>query len=232
VDPALRRLISAGDFTSPIIVGIWNTANRLGEYLPEAALDDSRTRARVNRFIRRFRGKHRFEVCGDAYLAFIVEELKPRVDAEFRTQTGQSDTFIAGSSMGGLISLYSVCRYPQIFCGAGCVSTAWNFGRGVLVPWFGANLPDPADHRLYFDLGGRESILPWVNRQLLKSQARLDEFAREAGYRDGETLSSLTFPGRKHNEAAWRLRVEGMFEFLLANSKPDRELRYVSPVYT
>ncbi|MBN2045428.1 MAG: alpha/beta hydrolase [Anaerolineales bacterium] len=215
VDPALQRLIASADFTPPIVVGIWNTDNRLGEYMPEKPLEDPKSRARVESFIRRFRGEHQFEVCSDAYLAFIVEELKPWVDDQFCTLPDQANTHIAGSSMGGLISLYAVCQYPGVFCGAGCVSPAWNFGRGVLVPYFGQRLPDPAHHRLYFDMGSKETPLPWVNWGLLKAQARMDTFCREAGYTDQKSLLTLTFPGGKHHESAWRERVEGMIRFLI-----------------
>ena len=117
--------------------------------------------------------------------------------------------------MGGLISLYAVCRYPEVFSGAGCISTAWNFGRGVLIPYFSQILPDPANHRLYFDMGGKETDIALVNRRLLKDQARIDDFARQAGYVDGESLLTLVAHGHKHHESAWQKRVDEVFKFLL-----------------
>ena len=104
VAPAVKRLMAAENFTPPIVVGIWNTANRLGEYMPEKPMGDPAVLARVIRFIRRIPGGVQFDLCGDAYLAFIVDELKPWVDAEFRTLENSRNTHIAGSSMGGLIS--------------------------------------------------------------------------------------------------------------------------------
>jgi predicted alpha/beta superfamily hydrolase len=215
VDPAIQRLISEGDFTPPIVVGIWNSENRLGEYMPEEPLEDPVTRTRVERFIRGLRGDFQFDVCSNAYLSFIVEELKPQVDSEFRTLADQPHTHIAGSSMGGLISLYAVCRYPETFCGAGCVSTAWNFGSDLMRLWFATHLPDPATHRLYFDIGGKETGLPWINRRLLKTQSRMDENARQVGYVDGDSLLTIVAKGAKHHESAWQERVEGMIGFLL-----------------
>ena len=215
VDPALRKLIASGEIEAPIVVGIWNTANRLGEYMPEQPLADPAARAEVDRFIHKFRGEFEFELVSDAYLAFIVEELKPWVDAEFRTRPGQPDTHIIGSSMGGLISLYAVCRYPQVFRGAGCISAAWHFGQDAHIPWFGAHLPDPNTHRLYFDMGGREDVWPKANRTLLRKQAEVDELARQRGYRDGDTLLTLVFPKDKHHETSWRARLHNPLKFLL-----------------
>lgn len=61
----------------------------------------------------------------DHYLEFLVAELKPFIDSQYRTLPGQPHTFIMGSSMGGLISLYATLEYPHIFAGAGCLSTHW-----------------------------------------------------------------------------------------------------------
>jgi predicted alpha/beta superfamily hydrolase len=215
VDPAIKRLIAAGNFTPPIVVGIWNTANRLGEYLPEAPMQNPKVLARAIRLSRRRLGDIQFDLKSDTYLAFIVEELKPWVDTEFSTLADQPNTHIAGSSLGGLISMYAVCQHPDVFCGAGCVSTAWNFGRDSMIPYFSKHLPDPSTHRLYFDMGGKETHRPYMNRQLLKDQSRMDKITREAGYHDNKSLLSLTFPKHKHDESAWRERVEGMIEFLI-----------------
>ena len=215
LDPALRSLIEAGEIEAPIVVGIWNTDNRLGEYMPEQTLQDAGARAEVEKFIKQFRDEFVYELAGDAYLAFIVEELKPWVDAGFRTRPEQADTHLIGSSMGGLISLYAVSRYPEIFYGAACLSTAWHIGGDAHIPWFGAHLPDPNRHKLYFDMGGRENVWPKANRTLLKKQAEMDEVARAAGYRDGESLLTMVFPNDKHHETYWRARLDQPLKFLL-----------------
>ncbi len=215
IDPSLRKLLAAGEISPPIVVGIWNTANRLGEYMPEAPLASPEARIKVEKFLEQYRRDFPYKQAGDVYLAFIVEELKPWVDVEFRTLQDQLNTHIAGSSMGGLISLYAVCRYPEVFCGAGCLSTAWHVGQGVPLPWFEENLPDPKDHKLYFDMGGREDVWPKANHTLLRMQSEVDEYARRAGYRDDDTLLTLVFPKHRHHESAWRKRVDGVFRFFL-----------------
>lgn len=218
IDPALLSLIEDDEITPPIVVGIWNTENRLGEYMPEAPLADPTARAKVDQFLKKFRDKFRFDLAADAYLAFIVKELKPYIDANFRTLTDQPNTHIAGSSMGALISLYAVCRYPEVFCGAGCLSSAWHFGQGALPAWFEIHFPSPENHKLYFDMGGREDVWPKANHTLLRIQSQVDEIARQAGYRDDQNLLTLVFPKHKHHESAWRQRVGGMFRFFLGKA--------------
>lgn len=215
IDPALLSLIAAGEIPAPIVVGIWNTPNRLGEYMPEQPLEDPQTRTEVDAYMERYRQDFEYELAGDAYLAFIVDELKPWVDGTFRTRSGQSDTSIIGSSMGALFSLYAVCQYPEVFHGAGCLSSAWHIGHAALIPWFASHLPDPADHKLYFDMGGRENVWPKANRTLLRNQVEIDKAARAAGYRDGETLLTLVFPKDKHHETYWKERINDVFRFLL-----------------
>ncbi|MFN2144466.1 MAG: hypothetical protein ACK2T7_03900, partial [Anaerolineales bacterium] len=89
------------------------------------------------------------------------------------------------------------------------------FGRGGLLSWFDENLPDPAEHRLYFDMGSKETGYPWVDRKLLKSHRIMDGFCRQAGYQDENSLLTIVAKGAKHHESAWRERVEGMIGFLL-----------------
>ena len=60
---------------------------------------------------------------GDEYVDFLVKNLKPFIDKHYRTLPGKKDTYIAGSSMGGLISLYAVLKYPAVFGGAGIFSS-------------------------------------------------------------------------------------------------------------
>ena len=61
----------------------------------------------------------------DNYLKFLTQELKLYIDSNYSVLSNQQNTFIAGSSMGGLISMYAVCEYPNIFGGAACISTHW-----------------------------------------------------------------------------------------------------------
>lgn len=222
IDEALSGMIRRGEVRPPIVVGIWNTENRLGEYMPEAALPDEIARTRMERFIHKVT-QSPYELMGDAYLRFIVEELKPFIDQNYPTLPGPDSTFLMGSSMGGLISLYGLCCYPEVFGGAACLSNAWRFGR-VLLPYFQDVLPDPAGRKLYLDMGGREYNWErplrkwWLMRLLLYRHRKFAQIVQAAGYRQGANLLTPVFPEDQHDERAWRRRVHIPLRFLLAEA--------------
>ena len=205
VDEAMTRLADRGEVRAAIVVGIWNTPKRREEYMPQRAVQ----------------GKVHFNVPGaddldpqdiisDRYLAFLVKELKPFVDATFRTLPGRADTFVMGSSMGGLVSQYSMSRYPEVFGGAGCVSTHWPAGNGIALDDFAAHLPDPATHKYWFDYGTAT-----LDALYEPYQQRADEILRKAGYVEGQNWITRRFEGAEHSEKAWRQRVDQPLVFLL-----------------
>jgi predicted alpha/beta superfamily hydrolase len=205
VDETMTRLIAEGEIREAIVVGVWNSTLRREEYMPQRAV-----KGHVTFNVPGVSGVPAEVIISERYLAFLVDELKPFIDANYRTLPGRADTFIMGSSMGGLVSQYAMSRYPDVFGGAGCVSTHWPAGDGIVVDDFGAHLPDPATHRYYFDFGtgtldaGYESY-----------QRRADELLRKAGYVEGENWITLKFEGAEHSEKSWRLRVDRPLRFLL-----------------
>ena len=207
IDGAMTRLIEAGDIREAIVVGVWNTPLRFAEYMPKAPVRTETVSSGVEgRLIGRAE-----DIRSDGYLHFLVDELKPFIDAQYRTLPGRDDTFVMGSSMGGLISAYAVAQYPDVFGGIGAVSTHWPACDGCVVDWLGAHLPDPRTHQLYFDHGtaGLDALYP-------PHQARMDAALRAGGYIEGENAMTRRFEGADHNEAAWRARVEIPLRFLLA----------------
>jgi predicted alpha/beta superfamily hydrolase len=146
----------------------------------------------------------------DAYLRFLVDELKPFVDATYRTLPGRDDTFVMGSSMGGLISLYALCEYPQVYGGAGCLSTHWPAGDGIVIDYLAETLPPPGHHKIYFDYGTET-----LDAQYEPYQRRADQVMRAAGYTEGVEWMTRRFDGAAHDEAAWQARVHVPLEFLL-----------------
>jgi predicted alpha/beta superfamily hydrolase len=150
---------------------------------------------------------------GDAYLAFLLETVRPAVDAAFRTRTDREHTGIAGSSMGGLISLYAFFHPSAAFGFAGLLSPSlWFAGRAALA--FVRDQPYRPG-RLYIDIGTREGSV-----QLL-DVARLREMLIEKGYRKGTDLLTVVEQGGRHNEAAWSRRFRRAARFLLG--QPDAE---------
>ena len=205
VDEVMTSLIEKGAVRDAIVVGIWNTPKRRDEYMPQ----------------RPVQGKIKFNVPGaedldasdiisDRYLEFLVKELKPFIDATYRTLPGRADTYVMGSSMGGLVSQYAMSQYPDVFGGAGCVSTHWPAGNGIALDDFAAHLPDPATHRYWFDYGTAT-----LDALYEPYQKRADEILRKAGYVEGQNWITRKFEGAEHSEKAWRLRVDQPLVFLL-----------------
>lgn len=210
VDKAVARLVEAGKIPSMIVVGVWNNGDmRWREYMPQKVFEAAGFERRREAVLERAGG----EPISDAYLRFLVEEVKPFVDANYPTLPDQRNTFIMGSSMGGLISLYAISQYPDVFYGAGCVSTHWSAGRDELVGEMAKMLPDPKSHRLYFDHG-----TVGLDAEYEPFQLRMDTYLRKAGYTERNWMTRK-FEGADHNEAAWRARVEIPLEFLLGHYK-------------
>ena len=105
VDEAIMRGVDRGAHEAAIVVGAWSSNQRTREYSP----------------------------WHDAprYARFLIEEIMPRVNAEFRTRTDRDNTFVMGSSMGGLLSYYLVMNHSDVFSACGCVSTHVPFSQGM-----------------------------------------------------------------------------------------------------
>ncbi len=203
-DETMTRLIRQQRVRPAIVVAIWNTAKRYQEYMPAKPLSGT---SHSNGFGSTVQNS---EIISDAYLRFLVTELKPFIDRTYRTRPGRADTFTMGASMGGLISAYAMTQYPDVFGGAACLSTGWPVADGAVIEYLRGHAPDPATHRFYFDLGTATldaMFPPW--------QARADSVLHKAGYVDGRNYLSRTFPGAEHNERAWRDRLEIPLRFLL-----------------
>jgi alpha-glucosidase len=140
---------------------------------------------------------------GDKYVDFLVKTLKPFIDKRFNTLPDKKNTFIAGSSMGGLISLYAVLKYPEVFGGAGIFSPAFWTADDLDkdVTRLGPNIKS----KLFFYAGGNEGdkMVPDMKRiaQKIKSVSR------------AKTLEIID-PEAKHNEAAWRKHFPYFYKWL------------------
>ncbi|MGB3456290.1 MAG: alpha/beta hydrolase-fold protein [Litorimonas sp.] len=195
-----------------IVVGIHsNSETRGSDYLPQKA-----ALAKPDAFLEDIGEMKPEYLNADAYLQYLVEEVKPHIDARYRTRPGREDTTVMGSSMGGLISLYAVTEYPEVFGAAGMLSTHFTFGRGALIPWFEGRLPDPATHRLYFDFGTET-----LDRGYEPYQDQMDALVEAAGYERGVNWTTRKFEGDDHSERAWRNRIHIPLAFLLNGDDTD-----------
>lgn len=220
VDEAITRMAARGDLRDTIVVGIVNTAARFSEYFPQkvAAHLPEAYRAAV---LEMAGGALR----GDAYLRFIVEELKPAIDRRFRTLTGAADTSVMGSSMGGLISLYAIGEYPRVFGQAACLSIHLPLAAPMapysrppegpeavaraLRAWLAGSAFDPTRNRVYLDHG--TMTLDAAYPPFVKA---VDAMLPTLGWVPGRTFELRSFTGTEHNERAWRERIDIPLAFL------------------
>lgn len=213
IDSVAGALIESGNIKPAIIVGIYSTdTTRLGDLMPEKPLqylqDDS-----IKNFIAMMcRGQYR----ADEYLAFIVNTLRPEINSNFSTDTSLVATTVMGSSMGGLISIYAMCEYPDVFGAAACLSTHWTGALGgnedfpsAMKRYLAEKLPQDSLHRLYMDNGD----CPYDSVYIPYYQ-QMTELADSLGY-SGTRLKTGIFTGHAHNELSWSQRVDIPLEFLL-----------------
>jgi predicted alpha/beta superfamily hydrolase len=186
IDESMRDLMLMGD-PGAIIVGIDNSAERLDEYSPWVNPN--------------YGGGE-----GEAYIDFIKNTLKPYVDANYRTLTNASNTAIAGSSMGGLISLYAAVKYPETFGKAGIFSPAYWFARDSLFSWVSTQ-SIPSDLKIYTVAGTNESS------SMINDINALRTNLQEAGLPNNNMLV-LSQPDGAHSEWFWKREFPAAYQWL------------------
>lgn len=220
VDECLTQLIREGKIKNTIVVGIWNTKeNRHQEYFPQKAYEglSKEDKEKVEKSLEKIGLPKEFKPNSDNYLKFIVEELKPFIDNTYSTIQNKENTFVAGSSMGGLISMYAICEYPHIFGGIACLSTHWpgtfeaedNPIPESFYTYLKEKLPEPKNIKIYFDYGTVD-----LDAMYPPLQAKVDEIMRSKGYTK-ENWITQKFEGENHSENAWKKRLHIPMEFLL-----------------
>ncbi|MDP4290920.1 MAG: alpha/beta hydrolase-fold protein [Bacteroidota bacterium] len=215
VDITLSDLIRHHKIRPCIVVGIWNTEKRFQEFTPYKPFRDHVPPNGDIMFHEVMNNS-----ISEEYLKFLVLELKPFIDATFSTLSDRDHTFIAGSSMGGLISVYALCEYPDIFGGAACLSTHWPLGImqsdprlfNIIISYLKVKLPPPSTHRIYFDHGTEmlDSLYPFF-------QSQVDRVLLEKGYSE-QSWTSRIFEGHDHSELSWQQRFHIPATFLLTNN--------------
>ncbi len=210
VDETIDSLIKTGSIKNTIVVAPWNTERkRFSEYMPEAPAEATNN-PEAKAALKQNTGFD--SLYSDEYLKFLVEELKPFIDKTYNVSTKMEDTSIMGSSMGGLISLYGICKYPEVFGAAGCVSTHWPvpiLGEAY-IKTLPSTLPDPKTHKIYFDFGTEG-----LDAQYEPFQKQVDQMMKDKGYEEGKNWITKKFEGDGHNEKSWNERIHVPLEFLL-----------------
>lgn len=181
LDETLDRLIAAGRLPEVIVVGVGNTRRRMDEYAPDP---DGGQASR--------------------YGAFLSDELKPWVDAAYRTRAGPEHTALVGSSLGGIASLYLGWTRPEVFGRVASLS-----GSYWLRSWIERPGPAPPGLRVWLDSGDQGPTADGLEGTLF---AR-DQLLRR-GFVLGDDLAHTVARGGRHDEASWRQRVGDALRYL------------------
>ncbi len=137
------------------------------------------------------------------YGRFLVEILKPLIDAKYRTLTGPSNTAVMGSSLGGVVSFYLGWQWPEVFGKVACLSSTFTYRDDLLER---VSTERKRKIRVYLDSG-------WPGDNYEATRGMRDRLIWK-GYRPGSELFYLAFPAAKHDENAWATRSPIPFQFL------------------
>ena len=220
VDEIGGQLQKEGETKPFIVVAIHNISEiRWNDYFPAKAMDYVSKEDKKQITALANRNMANTDLYADNYLKFLTKELKPFIDKTYAVLTDKENTAIAGSSMGGLISMYAVSEYPKVFGSAACISTHWP-GAGVskdnplpdaIFAYMKDKLPEAGTHRWYFDYGDKT-----LDQYYPQYATRVDEIMTAKGYSNANFLNKF-FEGADHSENSWNKRLDVPFTFLLGN---------------
>ena len=193
VGETATALIDAGRLDPLIIVGIYNTGtSRIEEYTPTADA--------------KLGGGH-----ADDYGRLIVDELKPFIDLTYRTRPDADHTAIAGSSLGGLVSLHLAFTHPHVFHKVAALSpSVWWDRRAILQTVRQASPKPPL--RIWVDMGTAEGRRGLDDARLLKAALV------GAGWNERADLHYAEYEGATHSEGSWAERMGPVLEWLYLKS--------------
>jgi predicted alpha/beta superfamily hydrolase len=141
------------------------------------------------------------------YGRLLTEELKPFIDARYRTLPGWERTGLGGSSLGGLSTVYLGLRHADVFGRLAVLSPSVWWHRHAILRHVARVSVKPAT-RIWLDMGTAESKSGIADARRLRAA-----FVR-AGWREGVDLAYSEIPGGTHSEAAWARRVGDVLKFL------------------
>ena len=193
-----------GAHSGLIIVGIDNSANRSCEYTPFAGAI----------------GCEAGTPLGEAYADFLANTLKPAIDRQFRTLADRRNTFVGGSSRGGLAALVTALRHQETFSAVmGLSATTLSAITGGDFAAYAASHPRRAPIRFSLDYGDAEVVYGNNATELIGAMNSAVSGLTAAGF-DSSAITTAIIPGAVHNEAAWAARLPGRLAWLLDPTAP------------
>lgn len=221
VDEWASKVMHEGLTSDFIVVAMWNISEiRWEDYFPEKAFNYLSEMDRDSLRADAAQKNHEIKFSADNYLKFVTKEVKPFIDSNFSIFTNKEHTYIAGSSMGGLISMYAMCEYPDIFGGAACISTHWpgitpnkiNPVPDAFFSYMKANVPKAGSHKWYFDFGTET-----LDQYYPQYEDEVNQLFEDKGYTK-ENFTNLKFEGMDHSENSWNQRLDIPITFLLGKA--------------
>jgi predicted alpha/beta superfamily hydrolase len=182
VDETISKMLHTNRIHNCIVVGIPNSPDRMQEL-------------------------NLFTDDGEKYADYIVNEVKPFIDAHYRTIKSPEFTGIMGSSMGGLMSFQMACKYPHIFGLSGCLSPAFPRTYGQIFELVKDKSVIPSSVKFYLDTGEFEP-------PIVETYFRMMKILKEHGLQEGHNLLGFYDENATHCEAAWAKRLHIPLEFM------------------
>lgn len=219
VDEWATKLVAEGKIKDIIVVGIHNIPKiRWQDLYPEKAMEYMDDKVRDSIITEAKKVNFDINLKGDEYLKFLVKELKPIIDKTFSVYTDKENTFVAGSSMGGLMSMYAAIEYPDVFGGAACFSTHWpgaipgpnNPHGDAIFSYMADNLEEAGTQKFYFDYGNQT-----LDKHYPKFAPQVNTVFEAKNYSESD-FKNLFFEGTDHSENSWNKRMDIPLIFLLA----------------
>ncbi len=212
IDRTLDDGIEAGRIAEVIVVAIDDTSS----------LFDLQGRGRIAEMTPTADPAYDGSGQASEYVAMILDEVKPMVDAALRTRPGRESTFMLGASLGGLVSAYAASTHPGVVGAFASMSGSMWWDRAWIVAQTESALAGggQAPLRVYLDYGESEQTEPTQTDLLVKPTDALLAVFRDDGLVDGETLMFVRGPrGQKHDSAAWAARMPAALSFLVGSGR-------------
>lgn len=187
--------ITNGAVRPLLIVGIYNAGKaRINEYTPTKDARAGGGRA-------------------DRYAKFLVQEVMPLVQQQYRVLSGPASTGIGGSSLGGLASLYIGLKLPHTFGSIAALSPSVWWNQRAILRLFRELTPQPRP-RIWLDIGTKEGP------RIVNDVEQFRDLLLNKGWRLGHDLHYQRVESAEHNEAAWAQRVGPFLQFLFPAAEP------------
>lgn len=170
-----------------IVVGIENAGEqRINEYTP-------------------FKNEKYGGGKGNLYIDFLINEVKPYIDANYRTKTNAKNTAIIGSSLGGLISFYGGLKYPKVFGKIGALSTSFWFSDEIYN--FAEIHGNQKKSKIFFLVGDKEG------EKMVPDTEKMEKLLIKSGFSSKNIKTKIVAEG-KHNETLWKTNFLEVITFL------------------